>query len=55
MSYPTKQAAQRSLREFSPWLRDRHQIVRFWSDTYQAYRWARVLVSKGETVSAGVY
>jgi hypothetical protein len=54
MSYPTKQAAQRSLREFSPWMRKMHVIVKFWSEQYQAHRWARVLVSRGETVSSGV-
>jgi hypothetical protein len=54
MSYATKQAAINSLREFSPQLRKAHQIVRFYSEKYQAYRYARVLVSRGETVSAGV-
>jgi hypothetical protein len=43
MSFPTRQLALRSLREFTPQLRDRHLIVRFWSSHHGAWRYARVL------------
>ena len=43
MSYQTRRAAVASLREFSPWLREAHTIVRFWSTTHNAWRYCRVL------------
>jgi hypothetical protein len=42
MSYSTRQAALRSLHEFSPVTRARHTIVRFYSEAFKAYRYARV-------------
>jgi hypothetical protein len=54
MSYPTRQAAINSLREFSPWLREQHEIVAFYSERHKCTRYARVIVSRGETVSSGV-
>jgi hypothetical protein len=46
MSYPTLQGARASLREFAPVLRRAHRIVRFWSSTHAAWRYARVLDGK---------
>ena len=43
MSYSTKSAAIASLREFAPWLRQAHTIVRFWSATHNAWRYSRIL------------
>ena len=43
MSYPTKSAAIASLREFSPAVRARHAIVRFWSTKHNAWRYGRDL------------
>ena len=42
MSFATRRAAVSSLREFSPRLRDRHKIVKFWSEHHGTYRYARV-------------
>jgi hypothetical protein len=42
MSYATHAAALASLREFSRVARHRHTIVKFWSNTFNAYRFARV-------------
>jgi hypothetical protein len=46
MTFDTKRAAQASLREFSPWMRANHTIVRFWSEERQAWRYCRVFVPK---------
>ena len=43
MSYKTYRAAVKSLREFTPFMRGAHDIVKFWSDTHNAFRYARVL------------
>ena len=43
MSYRTYHEAVNSLREFVPFLRDAHDIVKFWSEKYNAFRYARVL------------
>ena len=43
MSFTTRKQAVASLREFVPWLRDAHIIVKFWSTKYNAYRYCRVL------------
>lgn len=43
MSYKTYRQAVNSLREFTPYMRDAHDIVKFWSNTYNAFRYARVL------------
>jgi cellulose synthase/poly-beta-1,6-N-acetylglucosamine synthase-like glycosyltransferase len=45
VSYPTRRAAIASLREFAPWLREMHVIVRYWSEVYGAHRYTRVLRS----------
>jgi hypothetical protein len=42
MSYATRNEAIASLRCFTPYIRKAHVIVRFWSDTYNAYRYACV-------------
>jgi hypothetical protein len=46
MIFTTRNAAVRSLREFSPALRAAHMIVRFYSQQDQAYRYTRVLVAR---------
>jgi hypothetical protein len=45
MTFATRKAAIASLREFAPWLREHHRIVRFYSEKYGAFRYGRVLVS----------
>lgn len=42
MSFATLEQALDSLREFSPEIRARHHIVKFWSRHFKAYRYARV-------------
>lgn len=42
MTYTTRRAAIASLREFTPAYRAAHHVVRYWSETYSAYRYARV-------------
>lgn len=46
MSFATKSQALASLREFSPALRAAHKIVRFYSETFGAFRFARVLMTR---------
>ena len=46
MTYPTRNAALASLREYIPELRKAHQIVRVYSEKYGAYRYGRVLVGQ---------
>ena len=43
MVWDSYKAAKASLREFTPWLREAHTIVRFWSTTKNAWRYTRVL------------
>ncbi len=42
MAFDSYRAAKASLREFSPEVRARHTIVRFWSTTFGRYRYSRV-------------
>ena len=42
MAWDTYRAALHSLREFSPAVRARHTIVRFWSTSHGRYRYSRV-------------
>jgi hypothetical protein len=44
MTYATRKQAVASLREFAPWLRAKHEIVKFWSATANAYRYSRIFV-----------
>lgn len=44
MVYKTYKAARNSLLEFTPGLRKRHRIIKFWSSQDNAYRYARQLV-----------
>lgn len=46
MSFATRRLAIASFREFSPWLREAHIVVRFWSTTHNAYRYSRVLAQR---------
>lgn len=46
MIFDTRAAALASLREFAPWLRAAHRIVRFYSETHGRHRYCRVLVGK---------
>lgn len=43
MSFATRRAALASLREFAPWLRAMHTVVRYWSTTYGTHRYVRQL------------
>ena len=43
MVFTSYKAAKASLREFSPYMRERHRIVKFWSTTKNAWRYTRVL------------
>lgn len=42
MAWDTYKQAKDSLREFSPEVRDRHTIVKFWSTTHGRFRYCRV-------------
>lgn len=42
MIFDSRQAAERSLREFSPLTRARHKIVGFYSTSHNRMRYARV-------------
>ena len=42
MSYPTQKSAVNSLREFSPAVRARHSIIRFWSKYSKPVKTPRV-------------
>lgn len=44
MVFDTHRTALASLREFAPWMRARHKIVRFWSHTHNRYRYTRIFV-----------
>jgi hypothetical protein len=46
MVFKTRVQAVASLREFAPWLRDAHQIVKFWSTTDKCFKYTRVLQGK---------
>lgn len=43
MIFATRRDAQRSLLEFTPAMRQRHAIVKFWSSTRGCYLYTRVL------------
>ena len=43
MVFNTENAAYASLREFTPFMRKAHTVVRFWSETAQAWRFTRVM------------
>lgn len=42
MTYATPNAANAALRCYSPKTRARHSVVRFWSSTHGAFRFAHV-------------
>jgi hypothetical protein len=44
MVFKTKNAAYASLREFAPWLRRKHRIIKFWSNQDQVFRYTRVMI-----------
>ena len=44
MIFDSAQKARNSLREFSPWMRRKHKIVRFYSTTHGHFRYCRVFV-----------
>jgi hypothetical protein len=46
MIFETHQAAVASLREFSPWLRKQHTIVRFWSRRRERFLYTRVMAQR---------
>lgn len=45
MTFTTYKSAKDSLREFTPWMRAKHKIVRIWSAKDEAYRYCRVFTA----------
>lgn len=43
MAYDTYLQALKSLREFAPYIRKAHRIVKFWSTTHGKFRYCRVM------------